>query len=73
MAGRGVNIIVKVLGQGESGEMQLPVALHTPLEVLRVQLAQYTGIGVLDQMLILCDLSDPDRNKDVSLQGKVYK
>jgi hypothetical protein len=93
----------------------LPVALHSPLEVLRDQLANYTGISRGDQVrakfvffsslfappppfarllpalcffltfkalliyrttslqfLILCDLTDPDRNHDVSLQGKDF-
>lgn len=46
MSGRGVTITIKVLG-GTSGkgteDMSLPVALHSPLEVLKEQLSQFTG------------------------------
>ena len=44
--------------------LPLFVALHTPLEVLREQLQQQTGFDPKSQVLILCDLSDKDRNND---------
>ena len=44
--------------------LPLFVALHTPLEVLRGQLEEQTGFVPHSQVLILCDLSDPDRNND---------
>ena len=44
--------------------MKLPVALHSPLSVLKEQLASITAISVQEQVLILCDLSDKDRNND---------
>jgi hypothetical protein len=46
------------------------VALHSPLEVLRDQLESLTNIPVADQVLILCNLSDPERNSDVLLRGR---
>lgn len=74
MAGRGCTITVKLLGNGNSSdnpeEMSLPVALHSPLEVLKGQLSEITGIPPADQVLILCDLSDPDRNSDILLAGR---
>lgn len=77
MAGRGCTIIVKLLGgfNGQGGgteELSLPVALHSPLHVLRDQLFQIVGIAPTDQVLILCDLTDLDRNSDVLLMGKDY-
>jgi hypothetical protein len=73
MAGRGCSITIQLLGErrdGEDEEISLPVALHAPLEVLRNQLTDITGIPVNDQVLILCDLSDPDRNSDLFLTGR---
>ena len=74
MAGRGCTIIVKVLGgsseNGETEDVSLPVALHSPLEVLKAQLADSVGIAIPSQVLILCDLTDPDRNSDVLLTGR---
>ncbi|KAJ1380155.1 hypothetical protein B484DRAFT_412139 [Ochromonadaceae sp. CCMP2298] len=76
MAGRGCTIVVKVLGgstgAGEIEELSLPVALHSPLQVLKEQLTEIVGIPVGDQVLILCDLSDPDRNSDVLLVGRDF-
>ena len=48
-------------------EMVLPVALHSPLFVLMEQLEDLSGIPAASQILILCDLTDPDRNNDVVL------
>lgn len=74
MAGRGCTIVVKLLGgstgDGEVEELSLPVALHSPLQVLKEQLASIVGIPVAAQVLILCNLSDPDRNSDVLLTGR---
>lgn len=73
MAGRGCVILVKILGgangQGETEDMYLPVALHSPLEVLKQQLYQLVSIPPRDQVLILCDLTDPERNSDRLLTG----
>lgn len=77
MAGRGCSITIKVLG-GCSGdnsvdELHLPVALHSPLEILKDQLSDLTGISFQDQVLILLDLSDPERNHDVLLIGRDHE
>ena len=50
-----------------STNMSLPVALHSPLEVLKAQLEDITGISPQDQVLILCDLTDVERNNDILL------
>jgi hypothetical protein len=50
--------------------LPLFVALHTPLEVLRGQLEEQTGFTPDAQVLILCDLSDSDRNKDCLLDDQ---
>ena len=68
MAGRGVTISIQVLNtEGNASEMSLPVALHSPLEVLQAQLFHLTKIPVEKQVLILCDMTDPDRNNDTLL------
>lgn len=76
MANRGCTIVIKILGgstgNGEVEDMSLPVALHSPLQVLKDQLMDIVGIPVQDQVLILCDLSDPDRNSDVLLSGRDF-
>eukprot|EP01038_Epipyxis_sp_PR26KG_P012587 gene12587-16879_t len=77
MAGRGCTIIVKVLGgslaeNDKTEELSLPVALHSPLEVLKEQLASLVGIAIADQVLILCDLNDPERNSDILLNGRDF-
>jgi hypothetical protein len=65
MAHRGCTICIQILNADLSvDKTYLPVALHSPLEVLKEQLVPITGIAVQDQVLILCDLSDPDRNSD---------
>ena len=69
MAGRGCVITVQILSDREGGgstleERTLPVALHSPLEVLKEQLQGISGIPAQQQVLILLDLSDPDRNSD---------
>ena len=69
MAGRGCLITVQILSDQEGGgstmeERTLPVALHSPLEVLKEQLQGISGIPAPQQVLILLDLSDPDRNSD---------
>jgi hypothetical protein len=64
MAGRGAGIVVELL-QGDSKEqISLPVGLHTPLHHLRRQLEEISSIPVPQQVLILCDLSDKERNND---------
>lgn len=50
--------------------LPLYVALHTPLEVLRGQLEEQTGFIPNEQVLILCDLADRDRNSDQLLDEK---
>jgi len=70
MAGRGCVITVQVLGSlNNNHDISLPVALHSPLEVLKQQLASLTGIPIQIQVLILCDLTDPERNNDKELSG----
>jgi hypothetical protein len=74
MAGRGVSVIVQLLSptgvtEGRIEEMSLLVALHSPLSVFKQQLSAATGIDPGDQVLILCDLSDPDRNNDIHLDN----
>ena len=76
MAGRGCTINVSVIGwtsasgTSDNQEISLPVALHSPLEILREQLQDLTNIQIRDQILILCDLTDTERNSDVLLQGR---
>jgi hypothetical protein len=74
MSGRGCTITIKILGgstgNGEVEDMSLPVALHSPLLVLKEQLMDIVGIPLQDQVLILCDLTDPDRNNDKLLNGR---
>lgn len=76
MAGRGCTIVIKVLGgstgNGQTEDLSLPVALHSPLSVLKDQLESTVGIPVRDQVLILCDLTDPERNSDVLLFGRDF-
>ena len=78
MAGRGCTVIVQLLnpsvGDGNEAatgngveEISLPVALHSPLFVFKERLQELCGIDVPDQVLILCDLTDPDRNNDLLL------
>jgi hypothetical protein len=73
MAGRGCTVKIQILRQeGQSvqtDEVSLPVALHSPLVVLRALLQAVSHIDAADQVLILCDLSDPDRNNDVHLDS----
>ena len=71
MAGRGAVITVELLGEeGNTEALHLPVALHSPLQVLKEQLEQLTSIPIRDQVLILCDLTDVERNNDVLLEGR---
>lgn len=71
MAGRGCTITIKLLdSSGGVEDISLPVALHSPLLVLKQELAEFVSIRPSDQVLILCDLSDPDRNSDVLLTGR---
>ena len=77
MAGRGVSVIVQLLNpsilKSEEGkddkvkELSLPVALHSPLVIFKERLCEVTGIDPSGQVLILLDLSDPDRNNDKHL------
>lgn len=77
MAGRGCTVCIKILG-GTVGatdvteELSLPVALHSPLSVLKEQLEELTGIALADQVIILCDLTDVERNNDILLEGRDY-
>lgn len=76
MSGRGCAITIYVNPGSSASHIQehdngmlgwvlnLFVALHTPLEVLRDQLEEQTQFAPESQVLILCDLSDPDRNHD---------
>lgn len=77
MAGRGCIIHIKVLNTGatEGGEesstdLPLQVALHSPLEILRDEIERLTNIEKRDQVLILCDFTDPERNSDVLLDSE---
>ena len=76
MANRGCTVCITILG-GSSGEchneeLSLPVALHSPLSVLKEQLQDLTDIAIPDQVLILCDLTDVERNNDTLLEGRDY-
>jgi len=77
MAGRGCSIVIEVLGGSSSNdsveELRLPVALHSPLEVLKEQLEQLVGISMESQVLILLDLTDPERNHDLLLIGRDHE
>ena len=74
MSGRGCTITIQFLhklgNNEEDEEISLPVALHSPLEVLKEQLEAYSGIPNDQQVLILLDLSDAERNNDILLEGK---
>lgn len=72
MAGRGCNISLVVYSDNGvmSSTLSLPVALHSPLIILQQQLEETTGISKENQVLILCDLSDLERNNDILLTGK---
>lgn len=79
MSGRGCTITIKILPStvnedpnniDQTQEISLPVALHSPLEVLREQIERLTQITTSDQVLILCDMTDPDRNNDLLLDGR---
>ena len=72
MSGRGAVITVELLGDGTTEALHLPVALHSPLSVLKEQLEELTSIPTRDQVLILCDLTDVERNNDVLLEGRDY-
>ena len=75
MAGRGCVIHIKILSTGNNDqqpteEISLPVALHSPLEILRDEIERLTNIERNDQVLILCDFTDLERNSDVLLDGR---
>ena len=83
MAGRGCTVCITILGGSEANgassstssqneELSLPVALHSPLSVLKEQLEELTGIAAADQVVILCDLTDIERNNDKLLEGRDY-
>ena len=78
MAGRGCTIHLQVIGatdtdgNSEIQTMSLPVALHSPLEILKAQIQEITGIETGNQVIILCDLSDPERNNDILLTGRDF-
>lgn len=73
MAGRGCTVKIRILRQEEhevqTDEISLPVALHSPLLVLKELLQDISHIVIENQVLILCDLSDPDRNNDTHLDS----
>ena len=52
--------------------MYLPIALHSPLSVLKDQLFQSTGISPEVQVIILLDLTDPDGNRNQLLNGQEH-
>ena len=54
----------RMQADGNYEEMSLPVALHSPLSVFKERLAECSDIRIEDQVLILLDLTDPDRNHD---------
>lgn len=62
-----VRILRQVGQEVHTDEIGLPVALHSPLSVLKDLLRDISHINVENQVLILCDLSDPDRNNDIHL------
>jgi len=73
MSGRGCTIQLEVLqDDSTTATMFLPVALHSPLEVLKQQLEELTGIEFVNQVVILCDLNDKERNSDILLDGRDY-
>lgn len=76
MANRGCTVCITVLGGSGGGneneDLSLPVALHSPLSVLKEQLEDLTDIATADQILILCDLTDVERNNDKLLEGRDY-
>ena len=72
---RGGTIIVQLLRPAQEGasvvnpddgaeEMSLPVGFHSPLHILKEMLHDITGIPLAQQVLILRDLTDKERNKD---------
>jgi len=82
MSGRGCTVVVQLLhpsgaagtlgaagggGDDLSEDISLQVALHTPLGIFKSRLQDICGIFPGDQVLILCDLTDPDRNNDTHL------
>eukprot|EP01039_Chlorochromonas_danica_P009872 gene9872-10918_t len=56
-----------------SEDLSLPVALHSPLFVLKEELATIVSIPTHLQVLILCDLTDRDRNSDILLAGRDHQ
>lgn len=52
------------VGAAIADEMSLPVGFHSPLQVLKEMLFDIVGIPVSQQVLILCDLTDKERNND---------
>ena len=68
MSGRGAVITIRLLRDAlvkdTVEEISLPVALHSPLEILKDELLHQTGIPIETQVLILLDLTDKDRNND---------
>jgi hypothetical protein len=77
MSGRGCTILIKLFGSTESGsgveDISLPVAIHSPLLVLKEQLHTLVSIAPVNQVLILCNLLDPDRNSDLLLTGRDHE
>jgi hypothetical protein len=61
---------------GENARDDLPhllwIIFVSPLHVLKDHLHDLTGITPPAQVLILCDLTDPDRNRDVVLTGRDF-
>ncbi len=75
MAGRGCTVTVRISRVVDEelvvDEITLPIALHSPLHVLKIMLQNISGISAEAQVLILCDLTDPDRNNDVHLEDSM--
>jgi hypothetical protein len=73
MAGRGCTVTVQISrlvnNEMQTDEISLPVALHSPLLVLKEMLQDISGIEMGNQVLILCDLTDADRNGDIHLDA----
>lgn len=56
MAGRGAHIVIRLVAQ--SAELALDVGLHTPLGILKEQLAVQTGIQVSSTVVLSSRVSD---------------
>jgi hypothetical protein len=65
MSGRGCTLHFEITKHsGETNNVDVSVAAHSPLIVLKERLEELSDILIADQAIILCDLSDRDRNND---------